>query len=756
MIELLAPAGNKESFYAAVNSGANAVYLGLKDFNARGKIENFTIAELKEIISYAHLFNVKVYLVVNTLIKDSEAQAFLDIIYDTSVLSIDAYLVQDFGMCSLIKKYFPNIEIHASTQMGIHNYLGAIIAENIGFKRIVLSRETSLLDIKLIKEHTKLELEFFIQGALCVSFSGNCYMSSILAENSGNRGKCLQFCRLPYTASVNGKEIKQGYLLSAKDLCLMQNMKELIDTGITSFKIEGRARRSSYVAQSVQTYRKILDDSLKFTNDDINNLKLAFNRGNYCNAYLNPNAKSNIIESNIQGHTGIEIGVVTNFECGKRFNVLTINSNAEIGRSDGLKFIKNGLETASIGVIDVKKTNTNEYTITTTTIVNIGDSVYLILDKSKENESLSIRRKLTTNATFIAKNNKKAELILYYNDVKISVFTNEILEKAQNQPLSQEQVKEQLNKTGAEIIDLNITQIILDSVFMAKSQLNNLRRKGIEELKVAILDEYSKKLPLPKNKLVLNELTANIKPFAQSKIVCLNTIESLSKQLVAYCNILAYSPDVFTSANIKIFIEKAREVGYNDTIYLYLPPIANFNDLTIINQILTDYKDLGIIANNIYALTYALNGRNVIAGPMLNLYNNYSVNELKKYNIISCILSFELTPSELENINRLTDLTCYTFVGNIPLMTLCHCPVQNIYGSDCKNCKYSNKITYTNKRMQIFKIKRKKLSNCYFSVVESGKNSLENINKIKSNMFINLEDLSNMQIVQLLNKQASL
>jgi len=436
-------------------------------------------------------------------------------------------------------------------------------------------------------------------------------MSSLLAESSGNRGKCLQFCRLPYTASVNGKEVKQGYLLSAKDLCLMQNMKELIEAGIVSFKIEGRARRQAYVAQSVQTYKRILDNSLAFTRDDVKGLKLAFNRGNYCNAYLDENSKLNIIEPNIQGHMGIEIGTVTDFQRGRRFNVLTITSSTEIKRGDGLKFINNGLETGSIGVIDVQKTGTNQYEITTTTLLNVGDSVNLTLDKSKEDELLKTQKKLTANANFTAKLGQKAELNLLYNNLSVSVFTNEILEAAQNQPLTEGQVILQLQKTGEEIFDLNISKVVLDNVFMAKSQLNDLRRRAILDLKTAILNDYSKKLFIPQNKPILDEVTTNNKPFVQSKIVCVNSAENLIKQLIDYCNILVYSPDVFTPINVKTFTEKAQNLGYNGRVYLYLPPVANFKDLAVIDQILADNKELGLIVNNIYGLHYALNKKNV-------------------------------------------------------------------------------------------------------------------------------------------------
>ena len=217
-MELLAPAGNFESLYAAINAGCDAVYLGLDDFNARIKAENFNTTNIYDVVRYAHLRDVKVYVTVNIIIKDEEYSSLLRMIKETIKANVDAYIIQDLGVASFLKSHFPNICLHASTQMGIHNVQGAQVAKELGFTRIVLSRETKLEDIKEIKEKTNLEIEYFIQGALCVSFSGNCYLSSFKTLNSGNRGRCQQLCRLKYQAFNGDTFINSGYLISPRDL----------------------------------------------------------------------------------------------------------------------------------------------------------------------------------------------------------------------------------------------------------------------------------------------------------------------------------------------------------------------------------------------------------------------------------------------------------------------------------------------------------------------------------------------------------
>ena len=263
-VELLAPAGSLEALQAAVMNGADAVYLGGKHYGARAFANNFDEAEMKQAVEYAHQYGVRVFVTVNTLIYEEEIHSCLDYIGKLQELDVDAVLLQDLGLAMLVRQRYPNLELHASTQMHIHNREGIALMKELGFQRVVLPRETSIEDIR---EYAKLgmDLEVFVQGALCVSYSGQCLMSSLTLSRSGNRGECAQNCRMQYSlekTDMYGTQVLKGkhkYLLSPKDLNTLSHIGELIDAGVYSFKIEGRMKRPEYVALMTACYRKAID-----------------------------------------------------------------------------------------------------------------------------------------------------------------------------------------------------------------------------------------------------------------------------------------------------------------------------------------------------------------------------------------------------------------------------------------------------------------------------------------------------------------
>ncbi|MBO5285631.1 MAG: U32 family peptidase, partial [Clostridia bacterium] len=350
--ELLAPAGDIESFNQAIHAGADAIYLGLDGFNARIKAENFNSNNIKSVIQKAHLYGVKVYITVNILVKDDEVDEFLKLVRLALEAGADAFIVQDFGMATLLKQIYPDIVLHASTQMGIHNADGALLLKKLGFTRVVLSRETKLSDILDIKQKTELEIEFFVQGALCVAFSGNCYMSSLKNGNSGNRGLCKQLCRLNYSC-----DNKKGYLLSPNDLCLMENLNVLAKHGVTSFKIEGRLKRPAYVKATVESYRKIIDNNYtaNFIKEQEQIAKV-FTIGKYnTTAYLYDNF--DIIDTKNQAHYGAKIGEVLSVAKFKDLFKITIKSDVSINEGDGLKFVGNSETSIGVGNVEVLNNN---------------------------------------------------------------------------------------------------------------------------------------------------------------------------------------------------------------------------------------------------------------------------------------------------------------------------------------------------------------------------------------------------------------
>ncbi|MDE5830190.1 MAG: U32 family peptidase [Clostridia bacterium] len=298
---------------------------------------NFTLEELKNAIEYAHIRNVKVHLALNILIKNEEFLDALSVAEKAYEYGVDAIIVQDLGLATTLIEHFPNLDIHASTQMTTNNLNGVKTLENLGFKRAVLSRELSLQEIEYICRNTNMEIETFIHGALCISYSGQCLLSSMIGGRSANRGKCAQACRLPYDLLQDDKVIDSGYLLSPRDLCGLELIPSLIDAGVTSFKIEGRLKSPEYVAIVTKVYRKYIDmyySSKKFEIDqkDMDELRQVFNRGNFSTGHLNIEPNRNLVYKEKQNNMGIYIGNVANYNDSKGHITLNLNEAVALRR----------------------------------------------------------------------------------------------------------------------------------------------------------------------------------------------------------------------------------------------------------------------------------------------------------------------------------------------------------------------------------------------------------------------------------------
>lgn len=350
MSELLAPAGNWYSLYSAVYNGADAVYLGLDVFNARIKADNFTKENIGEVTRLCHLHDVKVYVTFNISIKDNELNLLKEYIIACREAAVDAFIVTDIGSIDVFDKYAPDIPLHASTQMAIHNLEGAIIAKKLGFSRIVVARETLLYDMRKIKEETGLEIEYFVHGALCVAFSGNCLFSGMISGNSGNRGRCLQPCRLKYTSSLNGE---RSYWLSPSDQCLLEKLDILEDAGVDSFKIEGRLKSPSYVGSVVKCYRYTIDNGGKVDPKLYESMIKTFNRGNFTRGY-NFDGTKEIMSHKVQGNIGLAIGRITKSVKDGFF----VKTDKSLSIGTGIKILdKNGYEVGGFKITELKKMN---------------------------------------------------------------------------------------------------------------------------------------------------------------------------------------------------------------------------------------------------------------------------------------------------------------------------------------------------------------------------------------------------------------
>lgn len=726
--EILSPVKDEENFYQAINNGADAVYLGLTDFNARQKASTFDKDNLIRAVKTAHFFGVKVYITLNTIIVNDEFNKLIELVKMATDAKVDAFIIQDLGVAKVLKSCFKNIVIHASTQLGVHNLAGAKVCEKLGFSRVVLSREATLEDIKEIRKNTNLEIEYFVQGALCVAFSGACYLSSIKHDCSGNRGKCLQLCRLCYSAQDKNIN-KRGYFLSPADLSFLDNLKALHEAGVSSFKIEGRLRRPSYVALSTKVFasaKKCLINNQKFNAQDFKqSLKKVFYRGEYNDGlYFKDEPQKDIINSNFQNHRGVLIGKVLSVKPFKDIYEILLESKAHtISKNDGLKFVSNNNSELSMGVGSVKEVGSSKYVVYSKVCPKQNDEVYLTVDSVWENNLLSNKRLLNFDAYFVAQKGCNPKLILTSNHTCVEKKLDFILEEANNQALTQEQVKECLQKTNNIPLQLQSLESVMDKVFLPKSKLNELRRLTVEALFEQINIDYEINNNIVVNydakeyeKLVNDSLKVNTENqnfLCVDEEICFN--KSFEKQSKNYldCN-LVIAPAIFEEKLIKKCFEKAKELGFKN-LYLDLPKVARTKDYEKLSKIIISLpQEIGLIANNIYGLNFCLDGieREVVGGAYLNIANNFSAKVLSEFNIKYFVKSFEHFACDFNK--------GLAFEGKPALMTFCHCPYKTIYqNSLCSECKFTGSLTYKNDAGEEFSIRRKKIHFCTFELVDT-------------------------------------
>ena len=663
-MKILSPVSNLESLKAAIACGADEVYLGINAFNARNNIDGFTLETLKDAVDYAHVFNVKVLLAINILFSNEELQDALNTCISACNMGVDALIIQDLGLAYVLHRHYPEIELHASTQMGIHNLEGVKAILPFGFKRVVLARETPLDEIKRIKQNVNIEIEYFCQGALCVSFSGNCYLSSYLNNASGNRGKCKQLCRLPYKLYNNNKLLKTGYLLSAKDFNMIDHLPALKNAGVDVLKIEGRARRTFYVAAATQAYYSALNGK-PF---DKTMLELAFNR-TYTPGYFNGN--HNII-SNLQNHIGIFIGNVTSFKKGKKFNEVFFTSNKKLYPKSVFKFFDNGNETNTITAYDLTLVSKNTYKLTTTQTVPNNCTVNLIVDSNAEDNIDSINKK-AINVSICAEINKPIKATIKCNNNTVTVL-GETCQSANNQPLTHQDFINSFSKS--DLFSCNLTFNKFDNIFLTKKQLNEFRRTAFDAIYKKITSKHYKKL-----KFIDVVIDSFVNKFTNFEIIY-NLNQNFSAQ-----NII-YSPEEYTLDNVLKFIDICKQ--QNKTPILDTPNFALKNDITLIKEII-DKTQIAIVANNYYALLF---NTDIIIGAGLNVYNNVCANIYNKP-----IITAESHVS--------TQI-------NFPYMTLRHCPFKNHLNASCTNCPYNNNYYYQMENGKKLKLFRKKMSSCTF------------------------------------------
>ena len=716
--ELLAPVGSMEHLKVAINAGASSVYLSGKDYGARKFAQNFTLDEIKEAISTAHMHNVKVYVTVNTLIKQDELEDVINYLARLYSIGVDAVLVQDLGLVELINKHLPNLKIHASTQMTCENQLKLDYLESKGIKRVVLPREMRKDEIKNLK--TNMELEIFAHGALCYSYSGQCLMSSFKGGRSGNRGTCAQPCRQKYKVSGIKKE---DYYLSPCDLSLFDKLKEIAELDISCIKIEGRMRNKEYLAIVVSNYRKALNKLRSGKESKSEEINLVFNRG-FIEGQFNNESKRSLRA----GHIGLKIGHVID----SHKNQIAIKIDDKIKsipqKGDGLLLIKNnkdyGFEISQNPIITTlnhfkkgKNKQVKDLTRKDKVLIvkkvwqnkksnfNLNESNVFLTKKHDlikkaheiENKGTSyVKSKLTL--TFSVKNKfpkLKGRLTLANKiEIECEVIGNTPFEKPLKKSVSQDIIKKQLSKVDN--YPYQITQINVNydgTLFIPISKINELRRDLFKNIEDEVTKSYAhdlKHITLKTNESKIEKAEPNISFYTNN----LNHLKNIDGIKRVYLEIPPEidTPDINNDENYNLnyminFLKEAIEISHTKDYEL----IWKWPDITHDKLIKALNKVKGILNKMHYNIPIMSNNFKGDYGPYsMNITNTETIDSLENYRILT--ISPELTKKDYKNIikycknpNKLELIV----QGSIELMKTRY---SLLYGKEFKQAKNSSEF----------------------------------------------------------------
>ena len=612
-VELLAPAGNIENLKYAVMAGCDAVYLGLKKFGARAFSSNFSDNEFIEAVNYCHLYGVKVYVTLNTIIYDYEVEDFLKTVDFIHKNNVDAVLIQDLGMLDLVRKTYPNLEVHASTQMHIHNLDGVKVLEKLGIKRAVLARETSIDTIKYIKENNNIELEVFVHGALCVSYSGECLMSKFIGGRSGNRGECAGACRLSYDVVDCNNNIlnKNKYPISTKDLNTIYYIDKLIESGVASLKIEGRMKSKEYVYMVVKLYRDTIDNYYKTGKVIVNEeyllkLKKIFNR-EYTKGFLFNINNNELINSYRPNHMGVNVGKVLNYKNG--YATILLTDHVSIG--SGLRVLSKNNKDVGILVNEFYKNNKLVKDAYKNDIISIKAH-----DKVFKNDIVVITndKSISNSIEDFIKNNKRKVLISGKVSCKLGIITLEVSDginkvvvssnnvfKSINKSTTKEDISVKLNKLVNTVYKFNSLDINIDSnLFIPLKEINGLKNNMV----VLLNDKRLYKINYVKSKYYID-----LPDFKKEELITCytNNINNLDKKYDI----------VYTDKNCLPRVVDKYE-NYNNVM---IGELGGFNKCS-----------------------------NVTTDVSFNVVNSYAVAFLHSMGASCVTLSYEMTDTDIENL----------------------------------------------------------------------------------------------------------
>lgn len=608
--EVLAPAGTYECFRAAINAGADAVYLGGSMFGARAFAGNFEEAELIKAIRTAHLYGRKVYLTVNTLLRNDELEKLVQYVKPYYEEGLDAVIVQDYGVFAVLREAFPGLDLHASTQMTITGKYGAQLLKDMGAARVVPARELSAKEIRDIYDDVDVEIESFVHGALCYCYSGQCLLSSMIGGRSGNRGRCAQPCRLTYSA--NG--ISEKYLLSPKDMCTIEAVPDILDAGVYSLKIEGRMKSPEYVAGVSYAYRKYVDmylekgrDGYRVEEQDIRQLMDLYNRGGFCKGYYYAQNDKSMMTFDRPNHQGIVIGNIKN---GELILSQEVNPGDVLEFPDGSEYTtptgkKSGRLALPKGVLKNPKN---------------GAAVY----RTRNNELLGQLRagyidndiKIPVRMEIFLKSGERACLKLLSGDKELVVY-GDVLEPSDKRPAVREDVVKQLKKLGGTAFSSDEGSIVTDiqgSPFVPVRLLNDLRRNALEELESMLLSGYKRNHEYMKVQASMTagvlEADAAQENAGVQEIADAQENAGIQENTAAQCNaaceaVLAerrhYSEgqhDITVQVMNKEQLEAVLRTAHNNVSRIYISTELSGIDGAIMMKGMVDEYNAGISANN--------------------------------------------------------------------------------------------------------------------------------------------------------------
>lgn len=676
MTEILAPAGGKEHLLTAVNHGADAVYMGLKRFSARAGAENFSPEEFEYCLNYAHCFGVKVYAAMNTLVKDDELNDFFKDVTSLYRMGVDAFIIQDVFLGARLKEALGDIRLHLSTQGGACNKYGARTAKEYGFARVVASRESALEDLK---EMAKIvEVETFVQGALCTSFSGQCYFSAFAGGNSANRGRCKQPCRKLY--SLNGRTM--CYALSLKDLSTdPATFVSLAEAGVSAFKIEGRMRRPEYVGAAVDYVRAALEGG--DTAVCRSALMRTYNRGGYTAGVAR---EKGVLFTSHPGHIGEKVGTVKSVNG----NRICVYSSLKTEKGDGFKILRNGAETGG-AVIWEPHNGDGTFVAEGRGGIRAGDDVHITTDTRLNESLLALRAQKKLHVSVIALNGQP--LTASADCGKVVTVSGEVLTKALSSPIGESDIKDCFTKTDRYPFDVNVS-VRTDGVFAAKSVLNGLRRRLYAEcfssftLKRNIVEGAAERF--------FESAAAVKRERHKKKTAC------ISAAPVNGADIAVYSPaDYGDSSGYDAFLS-----GSDGEKFLAMPVYCTAAEIEAIKKYAVRFD--GLYCDNIGGIRIAREwGKRLFMGTGFNLFNSLSARDAEQ-ECAYFAYSKELSAEEADRIGG----GFYAESGFVKTMDLVYCP----YGGDCSACKAPDVGALTDEGGRTFPLRRIKVSACRFEV----------------------------------------